>query len=249
MVRPVIVGLGAAGALSAAAVTGVSLMRENRAAPPPAPGAAALETVCIETKVRLVEGMSPACYARADFEAMRDRRVISANGDPVRLTLSPESAGPEETVETCVQYDALVSGGYAALSGADMRREEYFRRACGALGLLAGAAPARVSNFNGGKASAEDVRSMAAAEATGFGEPQPGAPVDVAAVGDGVWRIAIGQGETMVYEIAHADFTGDGAGEILAYLSVGAAGGTARSGAIGLMEKSTPAGPCGFNPR
>lgn len=246
-------GLGAAGALSAAAVTGVALIQPDGPAEPARASLAnaAGETVCIKSNVRLVEGMSAACYARAQYEAMRDRAVVAADGSPVRVVLAhpSDAAAPAETASSCAEYDSLIAGGYSALSGADMRREEYFRRACGALALLSKAAPARRSYFVDGKAAPEDVRSMASADAIGFGEVEPSAPVEISEAGDSVWKIRIGQGETMVYEIAHADFNGDGAGEILAYLTVSAVGGTARSGAIGLMEKASASGPCGFSPR
>jgi hypothetical protein len=256
MVRPLIMGLGAAGALTAATVTGVVMTRNDgaeagaRAARVSLANAAG-ETVCIKSNVRLVEGMSAACYGRAQYEAMRDRAVINADGGPVRLALAhpTDASAPAESVSTCAEYDSLVAEGWGAVTGADMRREEYFRRACGALDMLVKARPAQSSNFADGKAAEADVRSMAAAEALGFGEVDASVPVEVAGAGDGVWKLTIGQGETMVYEIAHADFTGDGAGEILAYLSVGAAGGTARTGAIGLMEKTSAGGPCGFRPR
>jgi hypothetical protein len=249
-------GLGAAGALSAATVTGVSVMRDEG----PEAGARAArsslantagETVCIKSNLRLVEGMSAACYGRAQYESMRDRIVITADGAAVRVALAhPTDAGaPAETASTCAEYDTLVAEGWAAVTSADMRREEYFRRACGALDMLVKARPAQRSNFADGKAAEADVRSMADAETLGFGEVEASVPVGVSSAGDGVWKLTIGQGETMVYEIAHADFTGDGAGEILAYLTVGATGGTARTGAIGLMEKAAPGGPCGFRPR
>lgn len=246
-------GLGAAGALSAATLTGVSVMRTDK--PQDAARAslanAAGETVCIKSNVRLVEGMSAACYGRAQYESMRDRAVITADGAAVRVALAhPTDTGARaETASTCAEYDSLIAEGWAAVTSADMRREEYFRRACGALDMLVKARPARTTNFTDGKAAPEDVRSMAAGDAIGFGEADASAVVDVASAGDGVWKLTIGQSETMVFEIAHADFTGDGAGEILAYLSVGAAGGTARTGTIGLMEKTSAGGPCGFRPR
>lgn len=256
MVRPMIMGLGAAGALAAATVTGVVVTRNDGAAAGARAAGASLanaagETVCIKSNVRLVEGMSAACYGRAQYEAMRDRAVISADGAPVRLALAhpTDASAPAESVTTCAEYDTLVAEGWSAVTGADMRREEYFRRACGALHILVKARPAQSSNFADGKAAEADVRSLAAAEALGFGEVEASVPVDVASAGEGVWKLTIGQGETMVYEIAHADFTGDGVGEILAYLSVGAAGGTARTGTIGLLEKPAAGGPCGFSPR
>lgn len=253
MVRPIVLGLGAAGALSAAAVTGVAVLRSDRPAEPARASLAnaAGETVCIKSNVRLVEGMGAECYVRAQYEAMRDRAVIAADGSAVRVSLasSTNAAAPAETASTCAEYDSLIAEGYGAATSADMRRDAYFRRACGALSLLSKAAPARRTNFAGGKAAIEDVRSMATADALRFGEPQPAATVEVTEVSAGVWKLLIGQGETMIYEIAHADFDGDGGGEILAYLTIGAAGGTARTGTIGLMEKSSASGPCGFSPR
>lgn len=246
-------GLGAAGALSAATLTGVSVMQPEK--PVEAARAslanAAGDTVCIKSNVRLVEGMGAACYARAQYESMRDRAVVTADGAPVRVALAhpTDARAPAETASTCAEYDSLIAEGWEAVTSADMRREEYFRRACGALDMLVKARPARRSHFLDGKAAPEDLVSMAATEATGFVETDASVPVEVSAAGEGVWKLTIGQGETMVYEIAHADFTGDGDGEILAYLSVGAAGGTARTGTIGLMEKASAGGPCGFSPR
>lgn len=246
-------GLGAAGALSAAAVAGLALTQSDPATPETKASLAnaAAQVACVKSNVRLVEGMNAGCYAREQYKAMRDRAVIAADGSAVRVVLAHPSddTAQDETAATCAEYDALAAAGYSALSGAAMRREEYFRRACGALALLSTAAPARRSNFADGKAALEDVRSMARAEALGFSDVAPSTPVEVSEVSAGVWKILIGQGETLVYEIAHADFNGDGAGEILAYLTVGAAGGTARSGTIGLMEKASEAGPCGFSPR
>ncbi len=260
MLRPIVMGLGAAGALSAAVVTGVSVTRpdasadsrsDSRSAPAASLANAAGETVCVKSKIVLVEGMRAACYGRTQYEAMRDRPVIGGDGAPVRLTLAhpTDAAAPAATASTCAEYDSLVAERWGALSGADMRREEFFQRACGALSLLVSASPARDSHFAGGKAAPEDVRSMAQGDAIAFGEAASAGPIDVVNVGEGVWKLSIGQGETVIHEIAHADFTGDGLGEILAYLSVGTAGGTARVGSIGLIAKPAAGGPCEFKAR
>jgi hypothetical protein len=68
-------------------------------------------------------------------------------------------------------------------------------------------------------------------------------------IDEGVWRISSSANDTMIYEIAHADFTSDGLGEILAYVSIGAAGGSARAGSIGFIEKKSAGGACAFSPR
>lgn len=247
MARGLMIGLGAAGALGAA-VTGIAVTRNDVK---PAPAAALrtnTQTVCVSSNVRLVEGMTRDCLTSAQFDALRDRAVLGGEGGVVEVNLS----GPKDEVaviRTCADYDVSIDRGWYALTGAEMRREEYFKRACGALSMLVIAAPAKTTHFAGGAADVGDIRSMANAKATGIGETQPSAPVDIAEIEDGVWKIEIGQGRTMVYEIAHADFTGDGVGEILAYVSTGALDGTARAGAIGMLEKPTAGGACSFSPR
>lgn len=245
-------GMGAAGALAAAVTTGVYVNGSQKQAAPALSTVirAAPETVCIESKVRLVEGMSAGCLSAAQYEALRDRAVINSVGEAIAVSLSaPRTGGEDATARTCAEFDSLTEEGWYAYSGVDMRREEYFRRACGALSMLVTAKPAHSTHFTGGKADKEDIRSMALQEATGFGEAEPSAAVDVNKIEDRVWTVTIGDGETIVYEIAHADFTGDGLGEILAYVSVGAAGGTARTGTIGLLEKPSEGGACAFRAR
>lgn len=248
MARRLMIGLGAVGALGAA-VVGVAVTRnDGKPAPLPAALRAGAPTVCVASHVVLVEGMTRDCLTSAQFDALRDRAVVGGDGSIVEVNLTGP-ANATAAIRTCADYDASVARGWYALTSADMRREEYFKRACGALSMLVKAAPAETSHFAGGAADVGDIRSMASAEATGFGETQPSAPVDIAEIEDGVWKIVIGQGETMVYEIAHADFTGDGVGEILAYVSTGVTDGTARAGSIGMLEKSAVGGPCTFSPR
>ncbi|MEZ5922421.1 MAG: hypothetical protein R3C60_13870 [Parvularculaceae bacterium] len=63
-----------------------------------------------------------------------------------------------------------------------------------------------------------------------------------------VWRLAGGNTAAQIFEIAHADFSGGGLGEILTYVQMNAVGGTAVAGSVGLMEKKDPSGPCIFKP-
>lgn len=252
MPRGLFVGLGAVGAV-AAGVAGVFVTRGGDAPAATATAAAvrgSAPTVCIESNVRLVEGMARRCLSSAQYDALRDNAVIGGDGGAVVVNLTaPGDRGEAAVARTCAEYDSMAARGWYALTGADMRREEYFKRACGALTMLADAEPARTTHFAGGKADMSDVRSLAMTEAIGFGETRPDTQVDISKVEDGVWKVLIGNGATTIFEIAHADFTGDGVGEILAYMSVGAVDGTARSGVIGLMEKPTAGGGCSFSPR
>ncbi len=244
MQKRLLIGLGAAGAAAAAVTTGVVLNRGQKAEPPTF-ARTAPDTICIESSVQLVDGMTQDCLTAAQYAALRDRPVIDADGAPVELSLTGPQAGAR-VVRNCVEYDALRVEEWYAESGADMRREEYFLRACGALALLVKADPARSTHFAGGKADVADVRSIARERAFSIGEDADGRPAEVSKVEDGVWKVASPANEAVVYEIAHADFTGDGLGEILAYVSIGAVGGTARGGSIGLMEKPSAGGPCTF---
>lgn len=251
MAQRMLIGLGAAGTLAAAVTAGV-LMRGDEKSSEPAAAAgmrASPQTVCIESNVRLVEGMTRECLTPSQYEALRDRAVVGGDGEPVEISLAAPGGGDGAAARTCAEFDSLTERGWYAPTGKVMRREEYFKRACGALSLLVKAEPAQSTHFDGGKASAGDVRSMALQDAIEFGEAAPSTAVAVTEIEDRVWKVAIGDGEVIVYEIAHADFTGDGLGEILAYVSVGAAGGTARTGSIGLMEKPAAGGACTFNAR
>ncbi len=246
-------GLGAIGALSAAVATGVVVRGQHDA---PAPSSIAeiqsAGPVCIASNVRLVEGMTRSCMTSAQFETLRDRAVLGGDGSAVEVNLSgPDVADADAAaaIRTCAEYDLRIGQGWYALSNSDMRREEYFKRACGALQWLVKAKPAAESYFVDGRAAASDVQSMASSDAFGFGESVSAAASEVTEVDDGVWKIINPASETMVYEIAHGDFTGGGLGEILAYVSTGVSGGAARAGSIGLIEKSAADGPCAFKPK
>ncbi len=248
MARGLIAGIGAIGVLGAA-VTGVIVTRPEKTPETVAAlSRASADTVCVASNIRLVEGMTRTCLTSAQFDALRDRTVVGGDGAAVAVNLT----GPSDeaaVMRTCAEYDTSIRKGWYAPTSADLRREEYFKRACGALTLLVKAAPADTTHFAGGKADAGDIRSMASEEALAFGETEPSTPVAIAEIEEGVWQVAIGNGETIIYEIAHADFTGDGQGEILAYVSIGAVGGSLRTGSIGLIEKPSAGGPCAFSPR
>lgn len=249
MARRLIVGIGAAGALAAAA-TGFYLFGGQRSNETTTHADTFADRDCISARVKLVDGMTGNCMPPAQFEALRDRPVVDGAGDLVVVNLwPPDDAKDAVAVRTCAEYDSMTSEGWYARTGADLRREEYFERACGALSMLVKGSPARESNFTGGEADESEIRSLAEGDAIAFGEIEASSPIGVENVKGGVWRVTIGQGETMIFEIAHADFTGDGVGEILAYLTTGPVGGAARAGTVGLIEKSSADGPCTFIPR
>lgn len=268
MKRGLATGIGAAGALAAAVTAGLLFGRQPKeptveapletrapsastAEATDAPAAGATPAAdCIEIRMRLVEGMTEGCMSAADYAALRDNVVLGGEGGAAELTLASAGAGDESApVRTCADYESRIGEGWFALSNADIRREEFFIRACGALAMLADAAPARDTHFHNGAADEADMESLAKATDFGLSADAPAADAKVTRAGEGVWKLSTPTAETTIFEIAHADFTGDGLGEILAYVSTGAAGGTARGGTLGLIEKQSADGPCAFTPR
>jgi len=254
MAKRLLLGGGAIGA-AAALATGVAILSSHHesvasgeteiAAPLQANGP---REFCVRSNFNLVEGMAGQCLTPPQFEALRSRPVIDWNGGEVDLALTgPGPSDPSKPVNNCADYDALTAKGWFALSNADMRREGYFKRACGALFWLARARPAAKTYFTDGAASSADIASMARSMRMGMG-PDVETASNVEKVSDHVWRLAGVNVAAQIFEIAHADFSGGGLGEILTYVQMNAVGGTAVAGSVGLMEKEDPSGRCVFKP-
>jgi hypothetical protein len=212
-------------------------------AAPSAIAAASAERLCVKSAA-FVEGQKDGCFSSADFEAMRDRAVVGADGAPITLELSSPSdaAAPPALVSTCVEYDMRSRAGWYPLSNAEMRREEYFRRACSALKLMAGAKPPKASHFGNGTLSDADVVALGADPNFGFA-----AVATVANEGEGAWRLTDGAREAHLGEIAHADFDGDGFGDVLVFVSLKTETGAGRA-MTGLAMKSAGDAPATFKP-
>jgi hypothetical protein len=255
MVRMAIAGIGAAAATVAGGLGYVALQRGKEApaardsaraeavsaapaaasAPAPAAVAAAAPaaTLCVRG-VAFVESQKDGCFSSADFEAMRDRAVVGADGAPITMELSSPSdaAAPPALVSTCVEYDMRSRAGWYPLSNAEMRREEYFRRACPALKLMAGARPAKAGHFAGEALSDADAAALCADPNFGFA-----ANAKAEAEGPGQWRLSDGVREAHMREIAYADFDGDGFGDIMVFISMRTEAGAGRA-LTGLAMKS-----------
>ncbi|MEZ5922422.1 MAG: hypothetical protein R3C60_13875 [Parvularculaceae bacterium] len=167
MVKGLLLGGGAIGA-AAALATGVAISsnHQDSVAPAETEIAASLQAnglreFCIRSNFDLVEGMAGQCLTPPQFGEFRRRPVIDPNGGEVDLSLTgPGPSDPSKPVNNCADYDALTAKGWFALSNADMRREGYFKRACGALSWLAKARPAAKTYFANGAANDADIASM-----------------------------------------------------------------------------------------
>ena len=63
----------------------------------------------------------------------------------------------------------------------------------------------------------------------------------------GVWRLSRGEQSAQIQEIAHADFNDDGFGDVLVYVTLGVSGASARTGLVGLVEKTAADAPARFS--
>lgn len=239
---------------------------------------APVEAICIRADITLIEGLAPGCLTRERLMALGDGRVMAALDQPVTVSLThPDDASkPLEIVRTCAEWRRLKNQSYFALSNRELRREAFFVRACGALDMLEQARVPQVSWFDGGAMSERDLRDLARpGQLPAFGEgtqgdasadpgtesfdstditestpdvPTPATSADIRQTADGEWRLSAPDTEIVMQEIAHADFNGDGIGDILVFMSVMPAGGTAQLSQLGLVERTDRSANCQFTP-
>ena len=248
--RTMIAGLGTAGAAGAAVLTTISLKHTEADHEPAAllkqPG---LE-ICLRTKIPFFEKAGVGCFRKSDLAKLRDAPVLNDAGAPVTMNMShPTDFNRDMKVaRNCADYRKMSKDEWYAASSREMRRERYFERACGVLTYLMAAEEATVSHFKDGRIKENDILSFSSGPPVKItsGSESEGGEVTVDQIGDGVWRLsAIGQ-QARVREIAHADFNGDGVGDMLVFVAINVVDGTASAGSVGYLEKTEPDGDVRF---
>lgn len=203
--------------------------------------------VCFVRGVALFAGVG-RCFAPREARALMEAPISDGGAQPLSLTLSPpaEVAAAPASVSTCAEHQALTARGWAAISSADMRREAFFRRACAAARAMRAAAPASTSPFGRAGLGRDDI---AALSDLGFGVGERSGAAAVESAGSGAdWRLKGEDFEARIQQIAHADFTGDGAGDVLVFITIIATDGTAEAARAGLVVKETRAARPRFVP-
>lgn len=254
--RGIFAAIGATGAAAAAVVTGYSLKHSE------ADEIAGLtfndleSEICLRNDVAFFDGAKKGCVTKSDLKAWFSAPVLDDNGAPVTVKLShPTDINRDlSVVKTCAEYVSLKKQNWYSGTTRAMRREAFFERACGMLTYLAGAEAPVISHFENGLASRSDVASLSAGPPFKFVgnveadalEPLSQHQINIQALSDGVWRVSAGGQSARVQEIAHADFNGDGVGDILSFISIGVDEATATVGVVGLMEKPSMADPVRF---
>lgn len=201
------------------------------------------EIVCLRAPLPFVADATPECLTSADLKALAEAPLADPNGGPARVTLAhpTDLAAAPQSVESCAQYRPLADAGWGGLSSRDMRREQVFQRACGAIDMLARAEFPTKSFFAGDALSAEDLKSLAPsaiARIAPDGDRLDGESLSIEADGDGRWIIRVPNEETSIEEIAHADFNGDGLGDVLFAAGQRASGGTLSTAFVGYFTKT-----------
>lgn len=234
----------ATGAVGAAGVAGFAVFNQPAAISPPIEKEG--YEVCLKTPLTLFDGAVAKCYSKAALADLNDAAVAASDGTPVTLTLTPPGDGEVAAIATCRQWREKVFDGWFALSGAEMRREAYYIRACGLLDALAEAQASTESHFVDGAPAESEMAALG--KTMTFGDAPAQLSVTVARPGPAEWRITSGTIAIAMQELANADFDNDGIEEILAFASLSPVGGTATASDVGLLEKDGPEMALIFSP-
>ena len=255
--KQAIATISMAGAAGAALVTGVVIQSPNFTGSD-VPAIELWEAsdpdteVCLRSNLQFFENARRGCSKKGDIAGWSGAPVLDNRGAAVLLSLShpTDFTRDDQIIRTCAGFTRFNEAGWYAASTSEMRREAYFQRACGALTYLLAAQKPENSYFERGKASAEDIQSFSKGPpfriAPRAALPAESDPATVSEGEDGIWKVAAGDQQAQVQEIAHADFNDDGLGDILAYVALGVRGASARAGQIGLLEKKSETGAVRF---
>lgn len=245
-IRTMVMGAGAAGAAMVAAVTQPFGAGEDKRSDAADPSNHAV--ICLKSDLVFFEDVETQCLSRDALRALADAPVADLSGQSVVMTMTHPtdlSIEPTECV-TCRDYREMQFDGWFAMTARDMRREAYFRRACGVLAALADARPAEQSYFVDGSPAAEGVATLA--EVIRFGELGPAEVLTVEREESHQWRIGADTLTVVLQELANADFDNDGIEEILAFTAGTPEGGSAAFYEVGLIERDGADAALRFTP-
>lgn len=244
--RRLAIAAGAALVIAAAILIAVMFLGESRRTAGPA---ADVAEICLKSDFPLVAGAGKKCFAPGGLAALAERPVVDDQGEPVALELTPPQAeGETVSVTTCNEYRALRRDGWFAATTRELRREAVFMRACDILAMLDKAKPPEKTFFDNAALSANGVAALASQKPFGFiaGAGETARPVSVTPEGESAWHLSAGEQRGFLQEIAHADFTDDGVGDVLVYMQLAVEGATVQAGLVGIVEKRSAAGALEF---
>lgn len=234
-----------AAAIAAASIAGISfyVMQPDIDSDEAAANSQAA-TVCLKSDTVLWEGVKQGCLNPSQVAALWDKPVMM-RGEPAAIELTHPGDDSIESVEcrTCREYAERRRDGWYAKTSRDMRREAAFTYACETLSLLEQAAPARDSYFENGSPSIDDMQALAPILMLRLTDSTASETleIDVERISDADWRLSTTDHDGSVKEVANADFTGDGAEDVLIFLYGAPVDGTAVLSSVAILEKPSEA--------
>ena len=194
--------------------------------------------------------------ARAGEPLTKQRVALSASGRPenvaeipmrVKLADPVDFKAPEEEVRDCAAFNDMKSKGWGALTSADMVDEQWFMVRCGLYKMAAMADVPASTEFEQGRLSTDDLKAVGEEAWPYLGEKPEGDPgmalrkpasANTLENSDRFWVARYGNMQTLVSEVSHADFNGDGSGDVLVLINASPREkGTAQISYYGLLEK------------
>ena len=204
--------------------------------------------------IKFADGAEAKSIAKADIDALRDRRIHMGGNDTDGVTLTNEK-NEKVHVRTCREYDAAIERGYYPYTTYDISMASWFEYPCETLNLLETAAIPQQSFISKPK---EGVIDLALLPLSLFPvlsdiEQTYGHNIDNVTYQDqvdkGLLKVT-GMGENWLSceddglkqhltEVARADFNSDGIQDILLSESVSATQGSYRSYKITILTRKS----------
>ncbi len=240
-VKQLTMAIVAAGAAGAALVIGVPTLHDNIPNFVREAGEITAYTICLKNDLPLFEGESKGCYGPADIARLKDLPVLDNSGAPVSYKLAHPTDHSDDlrTCTTCREYNEWSWDGWYAPTSREMRREAYFRRACGVIDVIASTREPEVSYFGDDGLNATELAAISPAGLLAFssGVNPLASQYDVSSAGLGVWTLTQDGQIVVLSEIAYADFDGDRIEDILVFISAGPDDSALRVVDFGLLRR------------
>jgi hypothetical protein len=199
---------------------------------------------CVTRKALLEERSKP----------LMKKRVALRTGDeqgadiPMKVMMAhpTDYQAPSEEVRSCDTFNNKKQEGWGAITSVDMVDEQWFMARCGLYIMAEKADIFEATSFADGRLATDDLEALPLASWPVLGEAAEDMTLSLHRPASNVtkqnndrfWVARYGNMQTLVSEIAHADFDGDGEAEILSLMNARAVGGTARFSSYFLIEKS-----------
>ncbi len=202
------------------------------------------------------------CINRKELLALSDDPLIrrelrlalstpAAREKPMQLSLvhPTDISIPARVVLSCDQFNDAKAEDWGPLTSADMVEEQWFIARCGIFKMAALANTHTTSGFENGRMSTNDLQNIDMSRWPYMGEIPEEMTLSLRRPADAItrrdndrlWVADYGDMETLVSDIAHADFNNDGSADILVLLGGRLKGGTANIATYALVEKTDDA--------